>query len=145
MTTKLMLAAILLAAPVIAQAQGGRGMMRADSNGDGAISRAEATALADQRFAMMDTNKDGTLTADERTGPGARMLERADRDGDGKVTKAEYDAAALQRFTRMDANGDGTISASELGAIMERVRGARGGADPADAVAPPPPATPPRK
>lgn len=117
------------------------GLMRADTNGDGMISREEAKAQADARFAAMDTNHDGVLTADELTGPGARGLARADADGDGKITHAEYDAAMAKRFARLDANGDGVISADEIRAAMERGRAMRDRrADPADAVAPPPPA-----
>lgn len=143
MTNRLILATLLLAAsPAFAQGPqgGGRGMMRADTNGDGAISRDEAKAQSDQRFAMMDANKDGVLSGDEMTGSGARMLIRADKDGDGKVTKAEYDAVSAQRFARMDTNGDGTISADEVRAIADRMRGGpgAGGGDPADAIGPRP-------
>ncbi|QYU70887.1 EF-hand domain-containing protein [Leptolyngbya sp. 15MV] len=43
------------------------GMLRqADTNGDGAISRAEFEAAAAQRFARMDTNGDGTVSTEER-------------------------------------------------------------------------------
>lgn len=121
---------------------GWRGMMRADTNGDGMISKDEAMAQSAERFAALDTNQDGVLTPDEMTGPGARMLARADSDGDGKVTRAEYDAAALSRFARMDANGDGMVSADEIATTMERGRAGGPGRDPADAVGPPPHPTP---
>lgn len=132
MKTKLMLAAAMLTAlPALAQAQGGgRGMMRADANGDGMISRAEAKAQSDSRFATMDANHDGVLTGDELTGP------RGNAAGDGTTTRADYDARAEKRFARMDANGDGMLTADELRAVMERMRAGR--TDPADAVAPPP-------
>jgi Ca2+-binding EF-hand superfamily protein len=46
------------------------GMMRmarmADTNSDGAITKAEFTAAALQRFDAMDTNKDGQVTPEER-------------------------------------------------------------------------------
>ena len=123
---------------------GGMGMMRADTNGDGMISRAEAQAQAGARFDAMDTNKDGFLTADEMKGPGARMMERAGGP-DGKVSRADYLARADKRFARLDANGDGMLSQDEVKAGMERLRGAmgqRGTVDPGDAVAPPPPVPP---
>lgn len=139
MRTFVMAALALAATPGLAQAQGGgRGMMRADANGDGMISRAEAKAQSDARFAAMDANHDGVLAADEMTGPGGAMR----GGGDGRTTRADFDSRAEKRFARMDANGDGMLSADELRATMERMRAAR--ADPADAVAPPPPPSAPR-
>jgi hypothetical protein len=41
-------------------------MARADSNGDKAISQSEFLAAAEARFAKADTNKDGSITPDER-------------------------------------------------------------------------------
>jgi Ca2+-binding EF-hand superfamily protein len=38
----------------------------ADTNSDGAITTAEFTAAALQRFDAMDTNKDGQVTPEER-------------------------------------------------------------------------------
>ena len=40
-------------------------LMRADANGDGVVTRDEATAAADTRFDRLDANHDGTVTADE--------------------------------------------------------------------------------
>lgn len=120
------------------------GMMRADTNGDGKISRAEADAQAGARFDRMDLNHDGFLATDEMTGPGARMLARADADHDGKLSRAEYLVQAGNRFDRIDANRDGQITPDEMKAWGDRPRGMqRGGrTDPADAIAPPSPTTP---
>lgn len=47
--------------------RGGKRMMKlADANNDGAISRAEFDAAAKARFAKMDADKSGTITAEER-------------------------------------------------------------------------------
>lgn len=48
---------------------GGRGMMArmADTNGDGAISKAEFAAVAMKRFDRVDTDGDGVVTQAERT------------------------------------------------------------------------------
>jgi len=109
------------AAPTDQAAPGGRGagmMMRADTNGDGKISRAEYTAMSEQRFARMDKNGDGAITADEvgdmaGRGPGGGVM-AADTDHDGKVSHAEFTAMAAARFARMDANSDGDITADEM-------------------------------
>ena len=132
-------AATVLATAAFAQG-GGMGMMRADTNNDGMISKAEATAQSNARFDRLDTNKDGTLTADELQGPGAQMLARFG-DG-GPVTRAQFLAQADKRFERIDANHDGQLSQDEVKAWTERARALAGQrrADPADAVAPPAPA-----
>ncbi|WP_425229517.1 hypothetical protein [Sphingomonas sp.] len=59
-----------MAPPAAASPRMPGGMMRADTDGDGAISRAEYLAAAGVRFDRMDANHDGKLTPDEL---GARM------------------------------------------------------------------------
>ncbi|WP_161978374.1 hypothetical protein [Sphingomonas oligophenolica] len=113
-------------------------MMRADTNRDGVITRAEAIAAADARLDKLDTNHDGTVTADEMAARRAAMRERMaargmtlpdgatrgmgrhrDRDGDGIMTKAEAEAHAATRFDRMDANHDGKLDKTELANLRE--------------------------
>jgi len=58
-----------LAAEEGSKPEGGRPgghMAKADTDGDGAVSKAEFLAVAEQRFASMDKNGDGKLTPDER-------------------------------------------------------------------------------
>ena len=43
----------------------GVGMKRADTDGDGKVSKAEALARAEARFARVDANSDGFITQDE--------------------------------------------------------------------------------
>lgn len=69
------IAAFLLTSAGIALAQAapqappppraGGAMMRADTNGDGVVSRAEFLAQAGERFDRMDANHDGKLAPDE--------------------------------------------------------------------------------
>lgn len=145
MFSRILTAATVAAlATVAAVAQEGGGLARADTNGDGMISKAEATARASARFDAMDKNKDGFLTADERAGPGARLLDRADANGDAKISRAEYLALADKSFARIDANGDGQLSKSERETWTQRARkfAGRHRADPADAIAPAPTSSP---
>ncbi len=44
----------------------GMGMKNADTNGDKVVTKAEFRAAAEARFAKADTNKDGSISADER-------------------------------------------------------------------------------
>lgn len=53
-------------------------MKNADANGDMAVTQAEFRAAAEARFAKSDTNKDGSLSADEHKA--ARKAMRAQRD-----------------------------------------------------------------
>ena len=101
-----------------------------DKNNDGAIDKAEAAGnpRLSERFADMDKNGDGKLTADERPqrkgmrdhgrhgksrhGEGFGKL---DTDGDGRISKAEAAAQPrfAERFDTMDANKDGVIDRAD--------------------------------
>jgi Ca2+-binding EF-hand superfamily protein len=132
----------------------GGGMMRADTDGDGKISRQEFLAQADARFARLDTNGDGVITADEfaarreanrerRGGFGQRAdgdippssvppqggsaFDRLDTNHDGKVTRDEYRAEANARFDRLDTNHDGFIDQNEMAAMRHGGGGMGGG------------------
>lgn len=70
-TLTLGLAAVALPTAALAQdatppQPGGRMMMRADANGDGAISRDEFVAQATRRFERLDLNRDGRIDQAER-------------------------------------------------------------------------------
>ena len=56
---------------------------RADSNGDGVISRDEFMALASQRFGKMDADGNGSLSADEMR-PKRRSSNSGQRGGYGR-------------------------------------------------------------
>lgn len=55
---------------------GGRLMRMADTNRDGAVTKAEMTAAAATRFDTSDSNRDGTLTPEERRAAMSAMRER---------------------------------------------------------------------
>ncbi|MEZ5818353.1 MAG: EF-hand domain-containing protein [Hyphomicrobiaceae bacterium] len=106
-----------------------RGMMRglgflrqADANKDGVVTKAEATAFADQQFARFDWNKDGSIDQADRDAlrkemvdyAVKRMAHRMGAGPDGKVTRDQFQAKAAERFARMDFNNDGTLSRDEM-------------------------------
>ncbi|WP_417231553.1 EF-hand domain-containing protein [Brevundimonas sp.] len=97
---------------------------RADVNADGRISQAEFVQQRVQRLTASDTNRDGTVTVEERqVAMQARRAERMnarfgrlDADSNGSISRSEFDAAHAAR-------GDG----ARHGARGDRSRGHRGG------------------
>lgn len=111
----------------------------ADGDGDRVVTRDEAAADADRRFAAMDANHDGKLTRDERRAwreqrrappPGDRMggADRRPRR-DMEQTQAAFRDRALERFDRIDTNHDGRIDAKEREAMVLMMRARRVGHD----------------
>jgi EF hand domain-containing protein len=109
-----------------------RDEMRNDTDHDGRLSRAEATAAASDRsggwFDKLDLNKDGYVTQDEmrqaretrHANMKARMDERfkeADTNGDGQLSLDEVHAKLprlADRFTALDTDKNGSLSQEEL-------------------------------
>jgi Ca2+-binding EF-hand superfamily protein len=93
-----------------------RDEMRADTDGDGRVSRAEATAAASERssdwFDKLDLNKDGYITSDE--------MKQA-RETRHDHMRAEMKEKMEQRFNDADTNADGQLSLEEAQAKMPRL------------------------
>lgn len=89
--------------------------MHADTDGDGRVSRAEATAAGAERsgewFDKLDRDKDGYVTQEELKQ--ARET-RHQMHGDMK-------AKMEQRFNEADANSDGQLSLDEVQSKMPRL------------------------
>ena len=83
-------------------------MQRADTNGDGNISRDEFVSHRLERLRAADANRDGSVTREE--------IQAA-----GEARRAERSAA---RFARLDADSNGSISRAEFDA--PRTAGERG-------------------
>ena len=86
--------------------------MRADKDGDGRVSRAEATTAATERtnewFDKLDLNKDGYVTQEET------RQARETRRGEMREMFDEH-------FKTADANNDGSLSLDEVQASMPRM------------------------
>ncbi|HEV7233831.1 MAG TPA: calcium-binding protein, partial [Sphingorhabdus sp.] len=67
--------------------------MKADANGDKAISKSEAMAMADARFAKMDANGDGSLSQADKAAMVAKHFAAMDSDKNGSLSQAEFVAA----------------------------------------------------
>jgi Ca2+-binding EF-hand superfamily protein len=100
-----------------------------DADKDGRLSAAEVPRMPAERFARIDTNKDGFLSKDELAAKatamqehfgkrfeqrGADMFARADGNKDGAIDAKEADAEVAQRFAGLDANHDGVVVADEM-------------------------------
>lgn len=96
------------------------GLLRADTNRDGVVTRTEAAASADARFARFDADRNGSVTQEERRG--ARRAARAERRA-RPITAGQFQQRAQARFARLDADRDGVLSADE----RPQSRGMRGG------------------
>lgn len=129
------------ASPMMGQMMG---MTRdADTDGDGRISQAEATALAATRAKEIDANKDGKIAAAEieayrekrRQDRMAEWLKSIDADGDGSVSVAEFEKAQIWRMARMGRHGAGGYGHPMMGQDM-RGQGMEPGGGPRDGQGP---------
>jgi hypothetical protein len=115
-----LVAAALLAGTAMAgdqpRSDAPRDEMRADKDGDGRVSRAEATAAGAERsaewFDKLDLNKDGYVTTEE--------MKQA-RETRHENMRAEMQQKMEERFKEADANSDGSLSLEEVQAKMPRM------------------------
>ena len=131
--------AMALAASGYAVAGPGMGGM-IDANGDGNVTRAEATAASEAMFAKMDANGDGKIDEADREAKKRDRFDQIDANKDGKLTQAELDAhrkakmaerqakmaeRQAERFAAMDKDGNKALSFDEFG-DRDGMRGPRG-------------------
>lgn len=113
-----------------------------DLDKDGSVSSAEFKTVRDQRFAGMDTNRDGGVdeaeyvgeytarldaqlaaskdTAEKKAQERAGQLKQAhvrfgvlDKDRTGKIELAEFSASGVRAFAEQDGDGDGKVVPEE--------------------------------
>ncbi len=149
------LLAVLLAspAPAAAPASGADSRLaaqfrKADADGDGKLSHAEAGRAAPgwaARFDAINADRDGKISPEEirawrRAGKDGRksavatkfdqLFDRADADGDGALTRGEAQTGlprVAAKFERIDKNGDGRLTREEMRAWLAAKRAARTG------------------
>lgn len=80
-------------------------------------------------FGDLDTDGDGTVTAEEAHDGMQAALEAYDADGDGSLTLEEFQelhaesirARMVDRFQALDEDGDGKVTADEITAPADRM------------------------
>ena len=85
---------------------------RRDANGDGVLTAAEFTAQTSGR--QLSADQQQRLDAIR-----AKRFAAMDKDGDGQVSAQEFFAAAQQRFAAADVNGDGRVTKEELRSLKD--------------------------
>lgn len=78
-----------------------------DTNGDGAISKAEFNAFNSRHFKKLDSNKDGKLTPEELQGGPSQTAQGQGMGHSDGTTHLD------QRFNAADANHDGGLNREE--------------------------------
>lgn len=118
--------ALILAAPGHAQSQDQMRQLleRADTNGDGDITRAEFDRVRAEMFARLDRNGDGNVDSKDRPrmfgdrfDQAYRTLAVLDTDGNRRISRAELINGEAPAFVAGDANGDNILSRTEIASL----------------------------
>ncbi len=124
----------------VAQATGSRADMiarmdQADSNQDGAITRAELIDWRKANFMRFDRNGDGVLSDSDiprfvrGTSIGAQfddLKTQFDINRDGRVTRDEFIGAPTVLFDAADANRDNIVTRAERDAAVANAKASKG-------------------
>jgi hypothetical protein len=81
-----------------------------DTNKDGMISAAEHEAGVRSKWTKMDPDGDGRVSASSLDSKHQAL----DADKDGTITSAEFESGSRSKFSKWDTNGDGKLSSDEM-------------------------------
>jgi Ca2+-binding EF-hand superfamily protein len=106
------IAAVTVAAAVAIAAPGSMGhgpMHKMDSDGDGAVSKAEALAMVTTHFTKMDANSDGRIDVADRAAHHKAHFTELDTDKNGSISEAEFMAAHAKRADAREERREGRM------------------------------------
>ena len=92
-----------------------------DTNGDGALSQAELDAHHEAKRAEREAER-----AERKAKRKAEMFAKLDTDGNGTISAEEFNSREHPGFDRADADGDGVVTKEELDAMKAKMKGKRG-------------------
>ena len=98
---------------------------KADQDGNRIVTKAEAIAAGDARFAKMDANNDGVLNAADRTTMMTKRFAKMDADNNGSISQSEFMAVHEARTERREDRQAKRSERGQMGAKGSR-RGGRG-------------------
>ncbi len=84
-------------------------MSKADTNGDGSLSKLEVTAMANTHFTKMDVNADGQINAVDREAKHKAKFGEIDTDKNGSISETEFTAAHAARMAERGERGEGKM------------------------------------
>ena len=117
---------LILAVPASAQSgdQMRQLLERADTNGDGDVTRAEFDKVRTDMFARLDRNDDGYVDRTDRPrimgdrfDQAYRMLASLDSNNDQRISQSELAKGEAPAFVAGDSNGDQVLSRTEIAAL----------------------------
>ena len=101
--------ALILAAAAYAAPMAGK--MKMDADGNGSVTKSEATSVSDERFAKMDADSNGQIDQADKLARVKARFAKMDADNNGAVTEVEFVAANAarmeKRMQRKASDGDG--------------------------------------
>jgi Ca2+-binding EF-hand superfamily protein len=94
--------------------------MKADADGDKIVTKAEAVAAADARFAKMDANADGVLNEADKAAKIKVHFAEMDTDRNGAINEAEFVAAHEMRAEKREDRREKRMGQGGHGGKMGR-------------------------
>ncbi|MGB5078818.1 MAG: calcium-binding protein [Sphingorhabdus sp.] len=101
--------------------------LKADANGDKAVSKNEAMVAADAHFAKMDVNADGKLDQSDRVAMVRKHFVEMDTDKSGSLNEAEFLAAHQSRMAQRNDHREMRMGRGQRDGSEHRGRGAHQG------------------